>query len=478
MRVLFVTSEVAGLFKLGGLADVSRSLPIALHRLGVSVTVILPYYKDITLDKPHCLGTLAVTFDKRRELVFVFGTKLAGTSVPVLLLRHPMLEHYHDGSMETRFALFSLAIVALVGQAKSVLGNPVNIVHCHDWHTSLVPLLLGENNKILADRPTVQARASKTILTIHNLLYQGVTGAEIINLLGLPKRIFHILPREGGDVVNILREALEYADVISTVSPTYAKEITRPAHGIGLHEVFRRRRDSIVGILNGIDTVAWNPATDDAVALRFDRQSAHTAKPKLKALLQKELGLTQANLPVFAFIGRIEPRQKGIDILVSSLTKLLPGRVMQMVILGTGDSKVGRSIRALMTRYRDDISFVNAFNDPLARRIYAGADVLLVPSKFEPCGLTQMIAMRYGTIPLVRKTGGLVDTVVDGRTGFTFRPYTASALTQAIERAIKFYHEKPALWKEMVARAMREDFSWTKSARKYRKLYHSLLQKA
>ena len=475
MRVLFVTSEVAGLFKLGGLADVSRALTIALSKLGVKVAIILPYYQDLKIDKPHGIGTLAVTYKGRRELVFVFTSKLPGAKVDVMLLRHPFLDKYDGDKIISHFAFFALAVVAFIRQAKYILGNNLDVIHCQDWHTSLVPLLLGENNKLTAQTPTIQARSNKTILTIHNMLYQGVTGAAIIEDLGLPRSIFHIFGEKDHEYINILREALEYADVISTVSPTYAREITTPEFGQGLNEILSKRRRNLVGILNGIDEDYWDPAHDKFLPVNFAKSSVVKGKKEAKEKLQVELGLPKVNLTLFCFVGRLEVRQKGIDILLKTLLKLLPDQNFQFVLLGNGGPEIYKEFEKLAGHFPKNFIFRHEFNEELAHLIYGGADVLVVPSKFEPCGLTQMIAMRYGTLPLVRKTGGLDDSVEDDLDGFEFSKYLASELTVKMSEVIKLWHEQPLVWQKMVIKAMEKDFSWTKSAKLYLKLYKDLL---
>lgn len=475
MRVLFVTSEVAGLFKLGGLADVSRSLPSALEKIGVNVTLILPYYKSIKIAKPRGLGTLAVTYRNKRELVFVFTATLPGTKVPVILLRHPFLDKYDGAKIAVHFSFFALGVVALIRQAKFITGDNFDVIHCQDWHTSLTPLVLGENNKLTHQPPTIQARSNKTILTIHNMLYQGIMGVDIIDDLGLPRSIFHILGEKKHQYINVLREAFEYADVISAVSPSYAREITTPDFGQGLDPVLRKRRRNLVGILNGIDVDYWNPAHDKFLPFNFEKSTVIEVKKKITVKLQEELGLPKVNLPVFGFVGRLEIRQKGIDILLKALGKLLPDSEFQFVILGNGGLEIKDDIEKLAKKFKKNFVFRHEFNERLAHLIYAGADSLVIPSKFEPCGLTQMIAMRYGTLPLVRKTGGLGDSVDDGVDGFEFDKYLPSELSDKMNEVIKLWKEKPETWQKMVATAMARDFSWKKSAKAYVKLYRDLL---
>jgi len=474
MRVLFVTSELAGLYKIGGLGDVSRSLPIALKKLRVDMRVAMPYYKAIELKTVHCVGQIAVTFDGKRELVFIFASTIPDTQVPLYLFRHPKLDDYHGEDIIAKFAFFSCCIARLYEFAPQVLGGKLDIVHCHDWHTALIPLLLGESNKLRREQETLESIRTKTILTIHNLLYQGGAPVSLIKMLNLPKRMFHILPTKKGLRIKLFREGLEHADVISTVSPTYAKEILTGDYGQHVNEVLARRRGDVVGILNGIDDAIWDPRSDASLPFHYSRDTVAAGKQANKEYLERILKLPVAKMPLIGFVGRLEVRQKGIDILIAALKHLLPDGA-QVIILGTGPKKIKQTFVTFAKKYPDHFVFVPTFDERLARRIYAGADMLVVPSKFEPCGLTQMIAMRYGTIPIVRKTGGLADTVVDGKTGFVFREYSGTALRKKLKEAINLWNTNPNKWSRMALRDMRQDFSWIVSAKKYKALYKKLL---
>jgi starch synthase len=496
MRVLFVTSEIAGIFKRGGLGDVLYSLPIALSRLGVECALIMPFYTTISSKDVICVGQMAVDFDGKRELVFVFEKQLADKSVPVYLIRHPILNDYNGKEMAERFAFFSACVVRLYLYAPQVMGGKFDIIHCHDWHTALVPLLLGENRKAVHGLSTpargkvkatlLEAKGTKTILTIHNLIYNGETGISIIRKTGIPKNLFHIFKTPLGTAVKLLREGLDYVDIITTVSPSYAKEISSHAHG-HIGQVLAARRDKVIGILNGIDPGMWDPKTDTALPKNYDILSVWDGKSAVKHALQSALQLPTEHVPLFGFVGRIEPRQKGTELIRLAVPKLTDQK-FQLVILGTGEKKEEALLKGLERKY-PNIRFINTFDERLARRIYAGSDVMLVPSKFEPCGLTQMIAMRYGTIPLVRKTGGLGDSVRDGETGFVFTGYTAAALAEKMKEAITLFkksrtaaaedikNDKETPWSEMMVQVMREDFSWTASAKQYMELYKGLIGK-
>jgi starch synthase len=474
MRVLFVTSEVAGLYKLGGLGDVSRSLPVALHKLRVDVRVVMPYYRDIKLKQAHCVGQIAVDFDSKRELVFIFESRIPDSQVPIYLFRHPNLDEYHGPDIVEEFAFFSSAVARLIEFAPETFGGKPDIVHCHDWHTALIPLLLGESNKFQREKETLESIRTKTIITIHNLLYQGTAPVSLIKKLKLPKSMFHTLWTIKGQTIKLFREGLEHADIISTVSPTYAKEMLTGDYGQHVNDVLRRRRGSVVGILNGIDEITWDPGTDESLSFHYGRGDVIRGKQANKEYLQRTLKLPVSKVPVIGFVGRLEVRQKGIDILIEALDRLLPDGA-QVVILGLGPKKVNETLMAFAKKFPEHFIFIPTFDERLARRIYAGADILVVPSKFEPCGLTQMISMRYGTIPLVRKTGGLADSVEDGRTGFVFEDYNSTALLIKLKEAIALWTDNPRKWQQMVLRCLKADFSWVKSAKKYKALYGRLL---
>lgn len=484
MRVLFVTSEVAGLFKLGGLADVSYALPVALSKIGVDIALALPYYTSIKLKHSKCLGPLAVSFDGTRELVFIFKAVIPGNHVPVYLFRHPLLNEYKthaDKLLQIRFAFFSQTVATYLTVA-AMRGERWTIVHSNDWHTALLPLLLGESPKVFfrinGDIPglgSLVAREVHTVLTIHNPMYHGTVTAKLVDQIALDKRQFHILNDTGHvSYINMLREGIEYADVMTTVSPTFAREMLRGNYGPHVTGMLKKRKQKIIGILNGIDTTVWNPRTDRHLPRRYSIATASTVKPFIKGHLQRLLRLPQVGVPLFGFVGRLESRQKGIDILLAAIEKFINQGVIQVAILGTGTPRMVKTIERITKKYKNSAAFVHTFDERLARRMYAGCDVMVVPSRYEPCGLIQMIAMRYGTIPLVRKTGGLADTVKDGKTGFVFGPYTKTALGEAIEHTINQKQKDPSGWSKMITRVMRQDHSWTKSARAYKRLYEKL----
>jgi starch synthase len=502
MKVLFVTSEVSGLFKKGGLGDVSHELPLALSRLGVDVSIILPYYEDIKVRDVACVGQIAVDFGSVRETVFVFRTQIGNGkgSIPCYLLRHLRLNTYGGEKMQEMCAFFSMAVANFYLYAPHVLGGMYDIIHCNDWHTALIPMILGERNKTLKNdkskKKNVETLASigtKSIITIHNLLYQGDSDESLIVKIGLPKPLFHVYRGVQRNYFKILREGLEYADAVTTVSPTYAKEITTGGFGQHMDKVLAERSDRVTGILNGIDTGLWDPSGDPTLAQRYNLITAAKAKDANRSALAKAVGIPDDGLPIFGFIGRIEAQQKGTDLIREAVEYLMDPQSAQcmsypnrhtgekscpfhIVLLGTGQKEEVARLNVFTKRYPNAV-FVNDFDEVLARKIYAGCDFMLIPSKFEPCGLIQLISMRYGSIPIVRKTGGLADSVEDGVTGFTFDDYDPKELARTMSKALVLRGSDQKAWEAMMRAAMKEDFGWDASAQKYMALYRKLLKK-
>jgi starch synthase len=388
------------------------------------------------------------------------------------LFRHPRLNVYET----IGFLFFCQCIAAFFPLAERIIGKSIHILHCNDWHTAFIPVLMGEENKARKEKYTVQSEAVKTVLTIHNLLYQGTVPIYTIRDIGIPLKIVHpVTGISGKKEINLFREGLEHADIVTTVSPSYAKEILTPTFGPHVYDVLRRRSDGVVGILNGIDTTVWNPGTDQNISKNYTRTTVFSGKRENKKQLQKAVGLTPTDELLFGFVGRIAPRQKGVDLIIEAIRRM-PQKNFQVVLLGTGNSDQVKELEKLDAQ-REHIAYIDTFDERLARRIFAGSDVFLAPSKYEPCGLTQMIAMRYGTIPLVRKTGGLADSVEDGKTGFVFDNYNVEELCRVMWKAIVLRQDEPEKWRTLVRAVMREDFSWLASAKKYADLYRELLNR-
>ena len=470
MKILFPASEAAPIYKVGGLGDVAGSLPKALYQAGHDVRIILPRHPQIELDPSQWTESarFQVVYDRLPRTISVWHGYLPGSGVKVYLFAEPsMISQPSDASDKEvdKFALFSLAVAYWLHH--QVGSWRPDIIHLNDWHVSLVPLLL---------KYKFDDFGYKTLLTIHNLRYQGITPSNILQKLDIKPDASQILAWDQADGdVDILMEGILHADYINTVSPTYAKEILTPEYGSGLEQVLYARSARLSGILNGIDTDKWNPETDSVLVQNYSTANAMAGKKANKQYLQKKLGLeSDSDSRLIAFIGRIDAGQKGIDLIIQAITQhqmLQPNR--QMVFLGTGDPYLEDQLRQLDQEYQSVRSIIK-FDGELARQIYAGADLMLVPSRYEPCGLVQMIAMRYGTVPVVRKTGGLADTVEEQHTGFLFTPYSPAALKQAVDRADDFMQNETNR-QQIVKSCMQQDFSWPHQAAKYIKLYQQML---
>jgi starch synthase len=485
MEILFVATELAPYVKVGGLADVVAALPKALRQLGHKATVLLPRFPAFEaggLSLARRLTPLKFTLGGKSWDVTVFDARLP-TQVELVLVDAPGLfdregvygdpktgEDYVDNA--TRFAVLSRAAAEIVKQ-RSATGTPFDIVHCQDWPAAMVPTYLRE---LTREHPDL-ARA-KTMLTIHNLAHQGTFPKDALPSLGLPWEEFRVDGIEFYGGLNVLKLGILTADLVTTVSTTYAREIQTPELGYRLDGVLRDRARAIIGITNGVDYAVWNPATDPVIAARYDAEDAAN-KARCKGALQKELGLPiDAAAPLIASVGRIV-EQKGSDLVAGALPKLMRATDAQFVVAGDGDASLVKKIADAVQKGPGRAVFARAASEPLAHRIYAGADIVLVPSRFEPCGLVQMYAQRYGTLPVARATGGLVDTVVDcdakleTGTGFLFDEPTAEALLGATERAIAA--RASSRWPALVRRVMRLDRGWERPARQYEQAYRSLV---
>jgi len=479
LSVLFLAAEVAPFAKAGGLADVAGSLPKAIRALGHDIRVAMPAYGWIDRQRLGIRSLLApfpVPMGRRRASATVsYGT--LGEDVPVYFVESSRYFHreniygYEDDA--ERFIFLSRAALETCRR----LGWQPQVIHCHDWHTAIVPNWL---HTIYAEDPLFAGTAS--VYTIHNLQYQGVFGTQVLEIAGLEEYGLIVHPDvapELSETVNLMARGILFADVINTVSPTYARQILTPEYGEGLDPLLRERRDALYGILNGIDIEVWNPATDEHVAHNYDAQTIERRSDN-KQVLQATCKLPQdARIPLIGMISRLVD-QKGLDLLEETLESILSLGV-QLIVLGTGDPRYQEMLRRAAARYPRQVAVSLTFNPPLASKIYAGSDMFLMPSRFEPCGLGQMIAMRYGSVPIVRATGGLVDTVHDFNpqtgegNGFTFEAYDSRALFAAVVRAVETY-KHPDIWRRLQLRGMQTDFSWDRSAREYVKLYVRALE--
>jgi starch synthase len=486
LRVLFIAPEVAPFAKTGGLADVAGALPAALLGLGHDVRILMPKYRGV---EAHAAGLrIAVPQfrvpigDREVEGALFEGQTTSG--VPVYFLAH---DHYfdRDGLYGTadgdywdnceRFIFFSrgaLEAVARLGEAGGAPWRP-HLVHNNDWQTGLVPVYL---RTLYQDHPRLGEMA--TLFTIHNLAYQGVFWHYDMPLTGLGWDLFTPAGVEFYGKLNFLKGGLVFSDLLTTVSRTYAREIRSAAFGGGLEGVLEERSQDLHGVVNGIDYSAWNPATDKSLARRYSAEDP-SGKEQCREALRAELGLPAAPGPLVSLVTRLT-EQKGVDLVLEALPALL-AEGCQIVLLGSGDATLEAGVAAAAREHPEQIAARIGYDGDLARRIYAGADLFLMPSRYEPCGLGQLIALRYGTAPVVRRTGGLADTVTEfdparrTGTGFTFDGFAVPALLDAVRRAASAYRQPP-LWRALVRNAMSEDFSWEASAREYVTLYNKAIK--
>jgi starch synthase len=478
VKVLFVASECTPIAKVGGLGDVIGSLPKALKDLGVDVRICLPKYAIIDFKK-YKFELINRDIKVKDEKVKIYQGFLPeseprslGDKVPVYLLENEKYFGENGVYFEKsafvsslkeieRFLFFSQAILEIF----SALNWQPDIIHCHDWHTAIVPLLL--KTKTWKLEP-------KILLTIHNLANQGEWKvAEIFDFLDLKdSEIESLKIRNGEDGnFNIFQQGILNSDLLNTVSPNYAKEILTKEYGEGLENSLLQRKKELFGILNGIDYTFFNPETDPDLKKNYSKKNLE-GKIENKLELQKVLNFKKdPRIPLFSFIGRLTP-QKGIDLIIKIIPELVK-MDCQFVFLGVGMENYEKKLLELSQRYPQNISAQIKFDPVLAQKIYGGADIFSMPSRFEPCGLGQMIAMRYGTIPIARQTGGLTDTIENKKTGFLFKEYKAEAFLETIKTALNLYQDKKA-WQKLVKEAMKKDFSWKKSAREYLKLYQVL----
>ena len=462
MKILFIASEASPLVKVGGLADVTGSLAMALQDLGHEPYLILPKYSSIKTPFQDIQGkNVAISFMGYSEPVTLKKTMLKG-KIPVYLVENQRYfgveEIYAQGELE-RFLFFSLSIPDVISQ----LELRPDIVHCHDWHTALVPLWL-KKAKI----------ALSCIFTIHNLAYQGPFDQQFFLRSGLSPVWQEYIPADAPrPSLNFMSQGILLADIVTTVSLTYALEILTPQYGEGLEQLLNYRRDELYGIVNGIDYDEYNPATDPYLERNYDSNTIER-RVENKIALQRKGGLPQnSDIPLFGMVSRLD-EQKGIDLLLQAIDPFITETRAQLVILGEGREHYHKLLAEVALKYTDRISVFIAYDERFARLIYGGCDIFLMPSRFEPCGLGQLIAMRYGAIPVVRHTGGLVDTVKDmaegSGNGFVFQNYNALEMLEAIKRAEEsFYHQ--AEWQNLMRQNMKLDFSWKASARKYEEIY-------
>ncbi len=489
LNICFVTSEVFPYAKTGGLADVSSSLPIEIKNLDHDIRLMVPKYRSIserkyTLREVIRLRDIPVQMGKSK---FIFSAKtsfLMDSKVHIYFLQEDSLfnraglyvdpatgKDYED-NLE-RFAAFAKAVL----ETLKILHWSPDIIHCNDWQTALIPVYL----KFKYHDDEFFSR-TKTVLTIHNLAYQGTFPMKKKDVLDLPDELFEkdgLL--EWYDGINILKGGILAADFLTTVSPTYAREIANdPQFGYGLETILKNREEQLKGILNGVDYSIWSPEKDAKIPFRYNENNLHLKKENKKVLCKYCNFNDDPSIPLIGMISRLD-YQKGLDLVMEIMEDLFKENV-HLIILGAGDPKLASQLHNLANKYKNKLYFEFKLNDNLAHLIEAGADLFLMPSRYEPCGLNQIYSLRYGTLPVVRKTGGLADTVIDLRenpeegNGFAFGKYDAKELLATLTEAIRIYQGQPEDWKRWQLNGMKQDFSWHRSAKEYLNVYYDLVE--
>jgi starch synthase len=486
LNVLFASSEVVPFAKTGGLADVSGSLPVALARLGVNASVIMPAYRSVR----HCglpLEPTNVKFDVPIGSKIVRGrllrSQLPDSHVPVYLVEQdeyydrPELyrhrgEDYKDNC--ERYVFFCRAVL----EAVRLLDLHLDVLHCNDWQTGLIPAYLR-----IEYGHTPGYEQISSLLTIHNIAYQGQFWHWDMLLTGIDWKYFNWRQMEFYGGLNLLKTGLVFADAINTVSPTYAEEIKSAPLGCGLEGVLQQRASVLSGIVNGVDYDVWNPATDPHIETNYDEHTWRSGKAACKAALQRTLGLPEeARTPVIGLVGRLA-EQKGWDLVADVMRRWVREQPVQWAILGTGEPHFQELLGSLSREFPHRVAAKFEFGNALAHQIEAGSDLFLMASRYEPCGLNQLYSLKYGTVPVVRGTGGLVDTIIDAgdqdladprANGFRFEQYDPAELERTLQRALGMYHQRPDLWERLCLTGMKQDWSWSASAHQYMALYQAM----
>ena len=473
MKVLFVASEAQPFMASGGLADVAGALSQALRQRLIGCRVVMPLYDTISQenkDKMTFLTSISVPVAWRRQYCGIFQAKVGGVIYYFIdnqyyFKRDSIYGHYDDAE---RFTFFARAVLEILPH----IDFKPDIIHCNDWQTALTPVFY---KTMYAMDPWYAG--IKTIFTIHNIQYQGTYGMDLIgDVIGLKPEDAHILEYDGD--ANFMKGAIECADKITTVSPSYANEILDPWYSHGLDGILRERQWKLTGILNGIATDTNDPETDPNLVMHYNVDNVKEGKAANKQALQENMGLPQRpDVPIVGIVSRLVSH-KGLDLIKAIFDEFLWGNNVQVVVVGSGDWQYENYFRELSNRFPDKVAVRIGFVPSLAKKIYAGADIFLMPSKSEPCGLSQMVALRYGTVPIVRETGGLRDSITDSGdgkgNGFTFKTYNAHDMLGALQRALGAYYNHD-YWDTLVKRAIQCDFSWGKSANTYIKLYKEVL---
>ncbi|RJR08768.1 glycogen synthase [Candidatus Parcubacteria bacterium] len=489
LEIIMAGAEMAPFVKVGGLGDVVGSLPIALAKLGVKVKVFLPFYGSINSKKfkvKTFYQGLSAEVNGSKHKFDIYHSNFLGRNIEVFFIKNTAFnskdiyvggrKYFNKnktgaytrkvGDVE-RFIFFSKAVIETIKELKL---KP-DIIHAHDWHTAMMPTFIDEYSLKYDNFKNI-----KSIYTIHNLANQGVAGLDILDYAGLDKDVTPSVMEDyydkDGGKINSMKLGILSADYVNTVSPNYAKEILTKEYGADLEDYLNRRKKNLFGIVNGLDLALFDPLKDKNIKKKYSLKNFKVAKDINKKNLQKVSKLAIDDVPVFGLVSRLVS-QKGLDILLPALEKYLKHNNFQVVVLGTGRKEFEDGFKNLAKQHPDKVSANITFSLALAQKIYAGSDFFLMPSLFEPCGLGQMIAMRYGTVPVVRATGGLKDTVENDKTGIVFKKYTQHEMISALDKALKLYKNK-SKFDKIIKAGMREDFSWDKSAKEYLKLYNKL----
>lgn len=479
MKVLFIAAEASPYAKTGGLGDVAGTLPKELVKLGHDVRLVIPKYKSIKGDFEY-VTDFPVQIDNFVETCVVRKAEIKterrknSKALPVYFIdsyryfdREGIYGHFDDAE---RFVFFCKAALNMLPK----IGFKPDIIHCNDWHTGPICLLLNEKYK----NDEFYKKVS-TIFTIHNLEYQGSFSNYVVNLLNVGYEVFTPEKCEFYGMFNFMKAGLGYSDIISTVSSVYAKEIQTQEYGERLEGLLSTRSENLYGILNGISYEEFNPETDKEIAKNFGIANFKDKKEN-KTALQQKMGLPLGDIPLVGLISRLSG-QKGLNLVIEKIDEMM-ARNIQFVLLGTGDDYYQNQFRHIAERYKDKVAVHIGFDPQLAKQIYAGSDMFLMPSRFEPCGLGQIISLRYGTVPIVRATGGLAETIIDYSenkdtgNGFSFRNFSSNEMLDAIDRALTIYNEKPEEWEKLIVRALQSDFSWNRSAKMYEELYYKAIE--
>ncbi len=487
MRILFATSEAHPLIKTGGLADVSGALPAALNSLGHQVTILIPAYPAVLEQLQQARHLADLQFLPLVGTVALWQGQMPDSGVTVWALQHdalfnrsgnPYVDSHGLDWQDNPLRFATLAhVAAILACDDSPLKQRFDIVHCNDWQTGLTPAYLHFKRAQRGELAT-----AKSLMSIHNLAFQGNYSIQWVTQLGLPKQALHINGVEFYGQFSFLKAGLFYADKLATVSPTYAQEIQTERFGFGMQGLLQSRQKDLIGILNGLDTQAWDPANDAYLGSSYQAQDL-SGKSKIKAQLQQSMGLAQqADTPLLGVVSRLT-HQKGLDMLLQIADQLLTEQAVQLVILGSGEASMEQGFQDLAARYSQQVACQIGFDEGLSHRIMAGADLFIMPSRFEPCGLNQMYGLRYGTPPLVNRTGGLADSVIDSNAdtlkqgtanGFVMPHANANELKRCIQQALLYYRQAD-IWQQIQQTGMALDLAWTRSAQRYAALYEEML---